>query len=167
MGPEESQTGLPQNELSHDDGGGPRLGRRIPCCNLSRKSLQCCLITIAHGHWLGVQASQQRTVLRQELDVTAFRTFQNYIAAGGAVRKKCKPREDVTIQFVVAAEALHSSNAGRRLFLRLGRRNGAVFFFSGHFFNTHCVYLLETLPQTMPSRQHIASCCCTSRDCLS
>ena len=94
------------------------------------------LIAIAHGHRLGVQPAQQRAILRHKLDVPALRALQHDVATGRAVGKECKLGERVAIELVMATEALHSSRAGRGLFLRL-RRIGAADFFYSAFFDTH------------------------------
>lgn len=89
------------------------------------------LIAVAHGHRLGVQPAQQRAILRHKLDVTALRALQHDVAAGGAVGQEGKFCEDVTVELIVAPEALHSARA-RRGFLFDVRRTGP-----GNFFDTH------------------------------
>ena len=76
-----------------------------------------CLIAIAHCDRLGVQAAQQRAVLRQKLDMPALGALEYYIATRRSVWQKRELGEHVAIEFVVTAQALYASGAAHWLFL--------------------------------------------------
>lgn len=70
-------------------------------------------VAIAHRYRVCPQAVQQRAVLRKELEMAAFRTFEHHVAAGSAVREERELGENVAVDLVSAAQALHfAENAG-------------------------------------------------------
>jgi hypothetical protein len=91
------------------------------------------LVAVAYSHRLGIEPAQQRAVLRHKFDVPALGALEHDIPPGGAIGQEGEFGEDVTIEFVVAAQALHSAYARGRFLIR------------GRFIDRHFLEVVDTI----------------------
>ena len=68
-------------------------------------------VAVANRNRISLESSQQRAVLRKELEMTALWAFEYHIAALHAIRKKSQLGENVAVDLVLAAQALDAAGS--------------------------------------------------------